>query len=82
MHEAQQKGEFELPGKFRMIEELRTIVADSEFTRCRFSSNHASNYLPLRSELPRDKKAVVDVIDEVLARRDERDLKPEFMRGL
>lgn len=75
-------GDFVLPDQFRMLEELRTIVAESNFSRCRFSSNHASNYLPLRSELPRDKAAVVSVLDEVLARRDPADLKPEFMRGL
>ena len=79
---AQEEGRFELPGKFRLLEELRTLVAESHFSRCRFSSNHASNYLPIRSELPRDQKAIVKIIDEVLARRDERDLKPEYLRGL
>ncbi|MCA9685009.1 MAG: radical SAM protein, partial [Myxococcales bacterium] len=34
----QARGEFELPSKFRMLEELRTIVAGSEFSNCRFSS--------------------------------------------
>ena len=68
--------------KARLLEELRTLVAESHFSRCRFSSNHASNYLPIRSELPRDQKAIVKILDEVLARRDERDLKPEHLRGL
>ncbi len=76
------RGDFKLPGKFRMLEELRTIVAESEFTRCRFSSNHASNYLPLRSTLPDDKDEMLAVLDLVLARRDERILKPEHHRGL
>ena len=80
--EQQAAGEFRLPSKFRMIEELRTIVADSEFSNCRFSSNHASNYLPIRSTLPRDKKAVLEAIDGILADRDERRLKPESLRAL
>lgn len=75
-------GEFVLPDQFRMLEELRTIVAESDFTQCRFSSNHASNYLPVRSVLPRDKAAVVTLLDEVLARRNPGELKPEWMRGL
>ena len=75
-------GEFELPSKFGLLEELRTIVAESSFTKCRFSSNHASNYLPIRGTLPQDKVALVALIDEVLAARDERLLKPEFLRGL
>ncbi len=78
----QARGEFELPGKFRMLEELRTIVAESEFSKCRFSSNHASNYVPVRSTLPGDKKAVVEILDEIIARRDPRMLRPESLRAL
>lgn len=77
-----QEGRFALPDKFQMLEELRTIVAGSDFTRCRFSANHASNYLPVRSELPRDKDAVLEALDEVLRRRDPGLLKPEVLRGL
>jgi radical SAM superfamily enzyme YgiQ (UPF0313 family) len=76
------RGEFVLPSKFRMLEELRVIVANSEFSSCRFSSNHASNYLPLRGDLPRDKPGMLAVLDEVIARGDERLLKPERLRGL
>ena len=82
LHALAARGEFELPSKFRMLEELRTIVAESEFSNCRFSSNHASNYLPLRGTLPRDKPALVELLDEVIARGDERLLKPEALRGL
>ncbi len=82
MAESQAKGEFRLPSKFRMIEELRTIVAESEFTNTRFSANHASNYVPIRSSLPRDKKAVLAALDEILEDRDERRLKPESLRAL
>ncbi|MFV8755074.1 radical SAM protein [Nannocystaceae bacterium ST9] len=80
--EQQARGEFVLPSKFRMLEELRTIVAGSEFSDCRFSSNHASNYLPLRGSLPHDKPAMLAVLDEVIARGDERLLKPERLRAL
>lgn len=76
------EGKFELPGKFRMLEELRTIVGESEMTACRFSSNHASNYLPIRSTLPQDRDAVLEVLDEIIARRDPRLLKPESLRAL
>jgi radical SAM superfamily enzyme YgiQ (UPF0313 family) len=75
-------GEFVLPSKFRMLEELRVLVAASEFSACRFSSNHASNYLPLRGELPRDRAELLAVLDEVIRRGDEGLLKPERLRGL
>ena len=78
----EQSGAFKLPDKFQLIEELRTIVCESQFTDCRFSANHASNYLPLTCELPREKSALLSALDGVLARRDERLLKPEYLRGL
>ncbi len=80
--ELEARGDFVLPSKFRLLEELRTLVAESDLSACRFSSNHASNYLPLRSELPRDKAEVVRILDAVIARGDEAMLKPEWMRGL
>ena len=78
----QQAGRYELPDKFGMLEELRAILAGTEVSGCRFSSNHASNYLPLRGDLPRDRAAMIAAMDRVLSRRDESMLKPEFLRGL
>ncbi len=79
-HEA--SGAFQLPEKFQLIEELRTIVEESNFSACRFSANHASNYLPLTCELPKDKPALLAALDGILHERDERVLKPEYLRGL
>ncbi len=82
LHVVQKSGAFALPSKFEMLQELRTIIADSEFTACRFSANHASNYLPLRGNLPTDKIAILSALDEVISSEDERYLKPEGLRGL
>lgn len=78
----ERSGAFTLPGKFQLIEELRTIVEESSFSACRFSANHASNYLPLTCELPHDKSALLEALDAILRERDERIFKPEFLRGL
>jgi radical SAM superfamily enzyme YgiQ (UPF0313 family) len=75
-------GRFTLPDKFQMVAELRTIVAEADLTHARFSANHASNYLPLRGNLPADRAALLATLDRVLAARDESLLKPEFLRGL
>ena len=82
LFEAQSSGAFQLPDKFQLLEELRTIIRESSFTACRFSSNHASNYLPMRSSLPSDKHRLLGILDSVLASRDEARLKPEWLRGL
>jgi radical SAM superfamily enzyme YgiQ (UPF0313 family) len=78
----QAAGDFELPGRFELLEELRTIVAGCDMTQCRFSANHASNYLPVRSTLPGDKKELLEALDYVLSKRDPSMLKPESLRGL
>jgi radical SAM superfamily enzyme YgiQ (UPF0313 family) len=80
--EAEAKGEFVLPGKLELLQELREIVARSAFSACRFSANHASNYLPITADLPEHKEQLVALLDRVIEARDERLLKPEALRGL
>jgi radical SAM superfamily enzyme YgiQ (UPF0313 family) len=78
----QEEGTFVLPSKFELLAELRTLVARSNYSNCRFSSNHASNYLPVQSNLPRDKTELLAALDRIIAGGDERRLKPEYLRGL
>jgi radical SAM superfamily enzyme YgiQ (UPF0313 family) len=78
----QHRGEFTLPSKLGFLSELRTLVAESHLSACRFSANHASNYLPIRGDLPQDRRALVSLLDRVLESRDESLLKPEYLRGL
>ncbi len=73
-------GEFELPGPLEMLEELRVLVDGIEVPASVFRSNHASNYLPLRGTLSRDREGILRLIDGALA--DPEMLRPEFMRGL
>ncbi len=80
--EMQSRGEFVLPSKFEMLRELLTIVEHTELTGCRFSSNHASNYLPVRCTMPRDREEVLRALRAVVAAGDERILRPEWSRGL
>lgn len=80
--QAQAQGAFVLPEKFGMLQELRDIVAGSRFSACRFSANHASNYLPLTADLPEHQAELVGLLDRVLEARDERLLRPEGLRGL
>ena len=82
LHAAADAGAFALPGPWDLLAELRTIIAESRFTRCRFHSNHASNYLPLSLNLPTDRERALAELDTVLAGRRGDDLKPEYLRGL
>lgn len=76
----QSKGKFALPSVTRMLEELRTIVAEASPTDAVFRTNHASNYLPLAGRLPQDRDRIVAVLDKALA--GEVALRPERSRGL
>jgi len=82
LHDEYLRGAFRLPDPFGLIAELRTMIAESSFTNCVFRSNHASNYLPVRATLPRDKEKIVASIDQVLGAKDARTLRPEFLRAL
>ncbi len=77
---AEQKGLFTLPDVATTLRELRVLVAESAPTDAVFRTNHASNRLPLAGRLPRDRDAIVAVIDRALA--GEVPLLPEWMRGL
>ena len=78
----QQAGRFTLPDTFALLQELGMIVAGANFTDCYFTSNHASNYLPIRARLPQDKEEAVHLIAQVVEKGDRRLLRPEFMRAL
>ena len=82
LHEEMESGRFQLPTPFQLLEELGTIIAHAHFTNCYFTSNHASNYLPIKARLPRDKEAVVRLIQKVVSSQDASRLRPEFLRGL
>jgi len=78
-----QAGTFRLPDKFGLLGELKLIVENMDVTGpCLFTSNHASNYLPLRAVLPDQKADILALLDRVLKSKDERLLKPEHMRAL
>lgn len=75
-----ESGKFLLPDPNEMLEELRIMIANTNLSSGLFHANHASNYLPIRAKLPKDKEATLKLIDEALAGRIE--LKPEYLRAL
>ncbi len=83
LYQAYRAGTFQLPDKFGLLEELKVIVENMDVkNRCLFTSNHASNYLPIRAVLPDQKEEILDLLNQVLKKRDESLLKPEYMRAL
>jgi radical SAM superfamily enzyme YgiQ (UPF0313 family) len=80
LYEDWRTGAFELLDPAEMLAELRTLIAETRLSRGLFHANHASNYLPIKARLPRDRDEVVALLDRALAGGVT--LKPEYMRGL
>ncbi len=80
LHDDYRAGRFELPAPRDLLLELRTMLDATHLSRGLFHANHASNYLPIRARLPRDKADTLRLIDEALAGHIA--LKPEHLRAL
>jgi hypothetical protein len=75
-----QSARFALIEPDEMLAELRTMIACTNLSKGLFHANHASNYLPIKARLPKDKELTLQLIDRALA--GEIALKPEYLRAL
>ena len=80
LHENAVSGSFHLPDQKMLLAELRTMVNCINLERVQFQANHASNYLPISGRLMKDKKKILQIIEDGLAGR--KYLKAESQRGL
>ncbi|RKZ28379.1 radical SAM protein [bacterium] len=80
LYEDYRSGRFSLIEPDEMLKELRTIIANTNLSQGLFHANHASNYLPIKARLPKDKEKTLKLIDSAIA--GEVRLKPEFLRAL
>ena len=80
LHDEFREGRFPLIEPDEMLEELRSMIGHTDLTRGLFHANHASNYLPIKARLPRDKEKTLRLIDDALAGKIP--LRPEWLRGL
>ena len=72
-------GDFTLLEPDEMLHELKNMIAATKLSKGLFHANHASNYLPIKARLPKDKEATLNLIDEALAGKIT--LKPECLRA-
>lgn len=82
LHAAVAEGRFELPDRWGMLAELAWMLEEMDGYRGLFHANHASNYLPLKLRMPRDREGAINLIRTVIEEREERRLMPEWARGL
>lgn len=66
LHRDSEQGLFTVPDAMGMLAELRETIACLHMNGL-FLANHASNYVPVRARMPRDRDAVLLALDNVLA---------------
>jgi len=82
LHRQVQKGEFQLLDPFETLAEMKQIFENITIDNLKFVGTHASNYLPITGTLQKDKQKMIALVDQVLTGRDEKKLRPDYLRGL
>ena len=74
------EGRFQLINAEESLLETRMLVEGLQVDPLHFTSNHASNYLPLKGSLPEDRERFLKIIDEALEGKGR--IRSEFTRAL
>ncbi|RMF19146.1 MAG: hypothetical protein D6758_02665 [Gammaproteobacteria bacterium] len=74
--------EFELPDQKGLFRELERFISGLELKHTVYRSDHASNYLPLKGILNRDKAALLSALDTAIHHPERLHLRQEWERGL
>ena len=77
-----QKGEFQVLNPMETLAEMKVLLENIAVEKMKFVGTHASNYLPITGELPREKQKMLDLIEYAMRTQDPRVLRNEKMRGL
>jgi radical SAM superfamily enzyme YgiQ (UPF0313 family) len=80
LYEDWKAGKFELIDSKGMLVELGAMIAHTNLSRGLFFANHASNYLPIKARLPREKEETIKLIEDAIEGKIP--LKPEMYRAL
>lgn len=80
LYEDAQAGKFHPLSPAEMLEETRMLLEHIDYGPIHFTSDHASNYLPLKGTIPEEAPGMIAAIDSALA--GETAIRPEWLRGL
>lgn len=80
LEEQVRRGEHLVPTPVELLAELREMLAHTELSHGLFMANHASNYLPLKVEMPHGKAEALALLEAAI--RGQVHLRPESGRFL
>ena len=75
-----QEGRFQLINAEESLMETRMLVEGLQVSPLHFTSNHASNYLPLKGSLPEDREKFLQMLDNALGGKGR--IRSEYHRAL
>ncbi len=79
IYDEARQGSYQLPDQLELLAELGVLFANTHLSNGMFTANHASNYLPIRAQLPADREKVMALIKKAL--EGKVNLRPEWMRA-
>lgn len=82
LYQQVQNGVFKLLTPMETLMEMKVLIENIKVDKLKFVGTHASNYLPVTGEIPKDQQKMLDLIDYALRTQDPRVLRNEKMRGL
>jgi radical SAM superfamily enzyme YgiQ (UPF0313 family) len=82
IHELVETKEFLPMSPMEILKELRTLVENLDLSNCVFRTNHASNYLPIRGTLNKDRDVLLQILNDTISSQDTSRLRPGYLRGL
>jgi len=80
LEESVNRGEHQVPSPVDLLKELREMLAHTELSQGLFMANHASNYLPLKVQMPQGKAEAMALLDAAILGQVK--LRPESYRAL
>ncbi len=82
LYEEVLRGDMTLQTPFESLLEVRELISRIELSGLHYTSNHASNYLPIKGTLKEDRDRILSQLDEVIHSGDRSLLRSDLYRGL
>ncbi|MGI5936395.1 MAG: radical SAM protein [Oscillospiraceae bacterium] len=81
MYEEIQRGEFIVQTARESLLETKLLIENIELSGLHFTSNHASNYVPVKGTLKEEREKLVALLDEIIQNEDtSRMRRPDYRR--
>lgn len=82
MYQEIQEGKMTLQTPFESLLETRELIRGIELSGLHFTSNHASNYVPIKGTLKEERDTLLALLDDIIEKQDTSRIRKDIYRGL